>query len=65
MGAVSPGPVITAPLDDRPEATTEDALAAKSLMEATDVAEAVMFMLSRQSRVGIRDITILPHGPGL
>lgn len=62
MGAVLPGPVITALLDDWPKAKLEEALAAKSLMEARDVAEAVIFMLSRPPGVVIRDITILPHG---
>lgn len=62
MGAVLPGPVITALLDDWPKEKMEEALAAKSLMEAREVAEAVMFMLTRQRGVVIRDITILPHG---
>ena len=62
MGAVLPGPVITALLDDWPKAKMEEALAAKSLMEAREVADAVMFMLTRQRGVVIRDITILPHG---
>jgi ribitol 2-dehydrogenase len=62
MGAVLPGPVITALLDDWPKAKMEEALAAKSLMEAGEVADCVMFMLTRQRGVVIRDITILPHG---
>jgi len=62
MGAVLPGPVITALLDDWPKAKMEEALAAKSLMEAKEVADCVMFMLTRPSGVVIRDITILPHG---
>ncbi|WP_306257391.1 SDR family oxidoreductase [Pararhizobium sp. IMCC21322] len=62
MGAVLPGPVITALLDDWPKAKMEEALAAKSLMEASEVADAVIFMLTRRRSVVIRDITILPHG---
>lgn len=62
MGAVLPGPVITALLDDWPKAKMEEALAAQSLMEAKEVAEAVMFMLTRPRGVVVRDITILPHG---
>lgn len=62
MGAVLPGPVITALLDDWPKAKMEEALAAKSLMEAKEVADCVMFMLTRPRGVVIRDITILPHG---
>lgn len=62
MGAILPGPVVTALLDDWPKAKLEEAIAAKSLMEANEVAEAVMFMLTRQRGVVIRDMTILPHG---
>jgi len=62
MGAVLPGPVITALLDDWPKAKMEEALAAKALMEAKEVAECVMFMLTRPDGVVIRDITVLPHG---
>ncbi len=62
MGAVLPGPVITALLDDWPKAKMEEALAAKALMEANEVAECVMFMLTRPDGIVIRDITILPHG---
>jgi len=62
MGAVLPGPVITALLDDWPKAKMDEALASKSLMEASEVADAVMFMLTRPPGVVIRDITIIPHG---
>ena len=61
MGAVLPGPVITALLDDWPKAKMDEALAAKALMEASEVAECVMFMLTRPDGIVIRDITILPH----
>ncbi|WP_421723877.1 SDR family oxidoreductase [Bauldia sp.] len=62
MGAVLPGPVVTALLDDWPKAKMEEALAAQALMEAHEVAEAVMFMLTRPRGIVIRDITILPQG---
>ncbi|MBB4266751.1 SDR family oxidoreductase [Roseospira visakhapatnamensis] len=62
MGAVLPGPVITALLDDWPKAKMDEALAAKSLMEAKEVADCVMFMVTRPRGVVIRDLTILPHG---
>ncbi|TRD15585.1 SDR family oxidoreductase [Palleronia caenipelagi] len=62
MGAVLPGPVITALLDDWPKAKMEEALATQSLMEAKEVADAVMFMVTRPQGVVIRDMTILPHG---
>ncbi len=47
VGAVLPGPVVTALLDDWPKAKMEEALANGSLMQPQEVAEAVYFMLSR------------------
>lgn len=60
IGAVAPGPVVTALLDDWPQAKMEEALAAGSLMQPQEVADAVLFMLSRPRNVTIRDIVILP-----
>jgi ribitol 2-dehydrogenase len=60
IGAVAPGPVVTALLDDWPQAKMDEALASGSLMQPEDVAEAVLFMLSRPRNVTIRDIVILP-----
>lgn len=62
MGAVLPGPVITALLDNWPKAKMEEALANRSLMEAREVSDAVLFMVTRPEGVVIRDLTILPHG---
>lgn len=62
MGAVLPGPVITALLDDWPRAKMDEALASRSLMEPSDVADAVLFMVTRPAGVVIRDLTILPQG---
>ena len=39
----------------------EEALAAGSLMEPKEVAEAVLFMLTRPRNVTIRDLVILPQ----
>lgn len=61
VGAVLPGPVVTALLDDWPKAKMEEALANGSLMQPKEVAEAVLFMLSRPKGVVIRDLVILPH----
>jgi ribitol 2-dehydrogenase len=61
VGAVAPGPVVTALLSDWPKAKMEEALAAGSLMEPKEVAEAVLFMLTRPRNVVIRDLVILPH----
>ncbi|MBV2143607.1 SDR family oxidoreductase [Falsochrobactrum sp. TDYN1] len=61
VGGVLPGPVVTALIDDWPKAKLEEALAAGSLMEAKEVAECVMFMLSRPRNITIRDLVILPQ----
>ena len=65
VGAVAPGPVITALLNDWPKAKMDEALAAGSLMEAKEVAEAVIFMLTRPRNVTVRDLVILPNGTDL
>lgn len=65
MGAVLPGPVVTALLDDWPKAKMEEALANGSLMQPTEVAEAVIFMLTRPRNVVIRDLVILPNSVDL
>lgn len=65
MGAVLPGPVVTALLDDWPKAKMEEALANGSLMQPREVAEAVLFMLSRPRNVVIRDLVILPNSVDL
>ncbi|MDE1138448.1 MAG: SDR family oxidoreductase [Paraburkholderia tropica] len=65
MGAVLPGPVVTALLDDWPKAKMEEALAAGSLMQPVEVAEAVVFMLTRGRNVTIRDLVILPSSVDL
>ncbi len=61
VGGVAPGPVITALLKDWPQAKLDDARASGSLMEARDVAEAVLFMVTRPRGVTIRDLVILPQ----
>ena len=61
VGEVAPGPVVTALLADWPKAKMEEALAAGSLMEPKEVAEAVLFMLTRPRNVTIRDLVILPQ----
>ncbi|MDX3924320.1 MAG: SDR family oxidoreductase [Shinella sp.] len=61
VGAVAPGPVVTALLKDWPPENLEKALAAGSLIEPSEVAEAVLFMLTRPRNVTIRDLVILPQ----
>ncbi|RYC28799.1 SDR family oxidoreductase [Lichenibacterium minor] len=61
VGAVLPGPVVTALLDDWPKAKLADALANGGLIQPVEVAEAVMFMLTRPKGVVVRDLVILPQ----
>lgn len=65
IGAVLPGPVVTALLDDWPKAKMDEALANGSLMQPKEVAESVMFMLTRPSGVVVRDLVILPNSVDL
>ncbi len=61
VGAVLPGPVVTALINDWPQAKRDEALADGSLMEAREVAEAVMFMLTRPRNITVRDLVIVPQ----
>ena len=65
IGSVLPGPVVTALLDDWPKAKMDEALANGSLMQPTEVAEAVLFMVTRPKGVTIRDLVILPNNVDL
>lgn len=65
VGAVLPGPVVTALLDDWPKEKMEEALANGSLMQPVEVAEAVLFMLTRPRNITIRDLVILPNSVDL
>ncbi len=65
VGAVLPGPVVTALLDDWPKAKMEEALANGSLMQPKEVADAVLFMLTRPRNITIRDLVILPNSVDL
>lgn len=60
VGSVSPGPVISALLADWPEEKLRESKESGSLIEASEVADAVMYMLTRPRNVTIRDIIILP-----
>jgi ribitol 2-dehydrogenase len=60
VGSVSPGPVVTALLDDWSEQKLNDAKQAGSLIDASEVAEVVMFMLTRPRNTTIRDVVIMP-----
>lgn len=60
VGAISPGPVVTALLADWPAEKLRQARESGSLLEASDVAEVVMFMLTRPRGMTIRDVVMLP-----
>ncbi|MEM6941276.1 MAG: SDR family oxidoreductase [Pseudomonadota bacterium] len=65
VGAILPGPVVTALLDDWPKAKMEQALAEGSLMQPQEVADCVIFMLTRPANVTIRDLVLLPNAVDL
>jgi ribitol 2-dehydrogenase len=60
VGAISPGPVITSLLADWPPEKLQQAKDAGSLIEASEVAEVVMFMLTRPRGMTIRDVVMMP-----
>ncbi|MEX8517550.1 MAG: SDR family oxidoreductase [Leptothrix sp. (in: b-proteobacteria)] len=60
VGAISPGPVITALLADWPAEKLAEAKASGSLLDASEVAEVVLFMLTRPRGMTIRDVVMLP-----
>jgi ribitol 2-dehydrogenase len=65
VGAVLPGPVATPLISDWPREKLEAERASGALLEPKDVAEAVLFMLTRPKNVIIRDLVILPLGNDL
>ncbi|GKX35560.1 MAG: glucose dehydrogenase [Rhizobiaceae bacterium MnEN-MB40S] len=65
VGAILPGPVVTALLDDWPKAKMDQALAEGSLMQPQEVADCVVFMLTRPRNVTIRDLVLLPNAVDL
>lgn len=60
VAQISPGPVASALLADWPEENLRAAREAGGLIEPEDVAEAIMFMLTRKRTITIRDMIILP-----
>ncbi len=60
VGSVSPGPVISALLADWPKENLRKAKEAGALIEPKEVADAIMFMLTRPRNVTIRDVVVLP-----
>ena len=62
MGALSPGPVATALLSDWPAEKLAQAKAQGTLLDAAEVAQVVLFMLTRPRGMTIRDVVMLPTG---
>ena len=60
VGAISPGPVVTALLADWPPEKLAEARASGSLLEPEEVADVVMFMLTRPRGMTIRDVVMMP-----
>ena len=60
LGSISPGPVITALLKDWPPEKLKEAKESGSLLEASEVANVVTFMLTRPRAMTIRDVVMLP-----
>lgn len=60
VGAISPGPVITSLLADWPAEKLAEAKASGSLIEASEVADVVLFMLTRPRGMTIRDVVMMP-----
>ncbi|SMG19734.1 SDR family oxidoreductase [Cedecea sp. NFIX57] len=61
VSAILPGPVSTALLSAWPEAKRQEALEEGSLLQPSDVAEAVLFMVTRPRNITVRDLTLLPN----
>jgi ribitol 2-dehydrogenase len=60
VGSISPGPVITALLSDWPQEKLTELKEAGSLLEASEVANVVLFMLTRPRGMTIRDVVMMP-----
>ena len=60
VGSISPGPVITSLLADWPADKLQESREKGSLLEAAEVAEVVLFMLTRPRGMTIRDVVMLP-----
>lgn len=60
VSQVSPGPVVSALLADWPEENLRKAKESGSLMDPEEVADAIVYMLTRKRTVTIRDMIVLP-----
>ncbi len=60
VGSISPGPVATGLLADWPPEKLKEAKESGSLLEPGEVADVVMFMLTRPRGMTIRDVVMMP-----
>jgi ribitol 2-dehydrogenase len=60
VSQVSPGPVASALLADWPDENLRNAKESGSIMDPEEVADAVVYMLTRKRTVTIRDMIVLP-----
>lgn len=60
VGQVSPGPVSSALLNDWPEDNLREIKESGAIIEPREVADSIMFALTRPRNVTIRDIVVLP-----
>jgi ribitol 2-dehydrogenase len=60
VGAISPGPVVTALIADWPADKLKEARESGSLLDASEVADVVLFMLTRPRGMTIRDVVMMP-----
>jgi ribitol 2-dehydrogenase len=60
VGSVSPGPVISALLADWPAEKLREAKESGSLIEASEVGQVILFMLTRPRGITIRDVVMMP-----
>ncbi|HWU16459.1 MAG TPA: SDR family oxidoreductase [Devosia sp.] len=60
VSQVSPGPVASALLADWPEENLRKARESGSIMDPEEIADAIVYMLTRKRSVTIRDMIVLP-----
>jgi ribitol 2-dehydrogenase len=60
MSQISPGPVVSALLADWPEENLRKAKESGSIIDPEDIADAIVYMLTRRRSVTIRDMIVLP-----
>jgi ribitol 2-dehydrogenase len=60
VGSISPGPVITALIAGWPPEKLKEARESGSLLEASEVANVILFMLTRPRGMTIRDVVMMP-----